>query len=330
LDELREHNCRVVPLPLDGELGDALGALDSELQRNPPTSLAKAKQTWLPYAQSLATAISSEFEKSGISTDWNLIPDHFGQVLVATERIVPIDLMPCRETLLGTECITSHSPLDEKKDVSANLLKALGRQKLPLRRIAHVCSYYPRTTSLHEMDVISATLSLDNKLAIEHYFYPSTDVASSLFRRSDLDILHFECHGTPTKLQIDNPDGDPLDIRGLYNLEGPSVYFFLGCEAGRDTESVAPSFVKKGARASIGSYCRFFSGGDSGEVRTSTFYDELYRGLVEGRSLGESSKAGRKASAPERVYYCGWLLFGNPNLSFVPVRFGRGQSVSRT
>jgi len=172
------------------------------------------------------------------------------------------------------------------------------------------------------MDVISATLSLDNKMAIEHYFYPTKEVAAGLFQRGDIDILHFECHGTVDSLQVDNPYGAPIDVRDLHSSSGPSVYFFLGCNAGGDMNGVAPTFVQKGALASVGAYCGFLSGGNSGEVSVSAFYDALYQGLVAGDRLGESIRAGRNAAAPDRIYYCAWLLFGNPNVSFSAQKFG--------
>lgn len=92
--------------------------------------------------------------------------------------------------------------------------------------------------------------------------------------------------------------------------------FFLGCEVGKHVDSLSPYFVKRGAKAALGSYSKFQSGGESGDVSTSLFYDGLYQGLLSGRSLGESVKLGREAASPDRIYYCAWLLFGNPNISF--------------
>jgi hypothetical protein len=72
----------------------------------------------------------------------------------------------------------------------------------------------------------------------------------------------------------------------------------------------------------LGAYCRFLSGGGSGKVSVSAYYDALYQELIGGKSLGASVKAGRRAAAPDRIYYCTWLLFGNPNLYFSKQRFG--------
>jgi hypothetical protein len=66
----------------------------------------------------------------------------------------------------------------------------------------------------------------------------------------------------------------------------------------------------------LGSYCRFQSGGESGDVSTRLFYDELYQGLLGGKSIGEALRLGREVASPDRIYYCSWLLFGNPNISF--------------
>ena len=138
--------------------------------------------------------------------------------------------------------------------------------------------------------------------------YPSREVAAGLFGRADLDLLHFECHGTPTSLQIDHPFGEPCDVRSLQTADGPCTYFFLGCQVGAHIEAVAPVFVRRGARAAIGSYCKFLSGGDSGEVATSAFYDELYQGLLRGVRSPKSSRPGGEPPGPTGSITAGaWL-----------------------
>jgi len=320
VSSLHDQGCSVVPLILDHQLHNALDLLDSVLNRYPPTSLASAKRTWLPFAEKVGNLLTLQAAGAGESLEWDEIPGRFSRVLVISDRIIPVDLIPCRGTLLGIECIVAH--IGPRAEADAQVARYLEDEELPLRRIAHVCSYDPGTTPLNKMDVISATLSLDNRLAIEHYFYPTKEVAAGLFQRGDIDILHFECHGTVSSLQVDNPYGIPIDVRDLHSSIGPSVYFFLGCSAGGDIAGVAPTFVRKGARASVGAYCRFLSGGSSGEVSVSSFYDTLYKKIVAGESLGESIRAGREAAAPDRIYYCAWLLFGNPSASFSVQKFG--------
>jgi len=320
LNSLRAQGCCVTPLRMDSQLQSSLDELDRALSLHPPTSLAAARGTWLPLAEELGVILALQAASAGESLEWDKLPECFSHVLVISERIIPVDLVPCRGCLIGIECIVAHAFAGS--EATAWLLKVLHGEKPSLRRIAHVCSYDPRPTTLHDMDVISATLGLSTPLAIEHYFYPTKEIAAGLFRRSDIDILHFECHGTITSLQIDNPYGMPIDVRDLYSDSGPIVYFFLGCNAGGKMNGVAPTFVKKGALASIGAYCRFLSGGSSGEVSVSAYYDALYQGLVAGDSLGEAVQAGRKAAAPDRIYYCSWLLFGNPNVIFSTQKFG--------
>jgi len=318
LDGLREQGYCVVLLSVDEALQNSLDALDEGLRFYPPTSLNEAKDTWLPEAAEFAGRLAVQAVGSGEVLNWDVVPERFSHVFVVSERILPVDLIPCRGSVLGTECIIAHRAPESKLHPTS----VLGSEELPLRRIAHVSTYHPGSTSLHEMDVVSATLSIDNNLAIEHYFYPTKEVAMGLFRRSDLDILHFECHGTGTSLQVDNPYGDPVDVRELCASNGPSVYFFLGCSAGESIDSVASTFVKKGARGALGAYCGFLSGGGSGEVSISAYYDALYQGLIGGETLGASVKAGRRAASPGRIYYCTWLLFGNPNVHFSTQRFG--------
>jgi len=317
---LREQGYCVICLSLDEPLQTSLDRLDRALRSYPPTNLSEANNTWMPEAAELARLIAIQAMSAGEIIDWDEIPERFFQVLVVSGRVLPIDLLPCRGSILGVECVIAHRAAES--EVLLQLASGLQRQELPLRRIAHVSTYHPGPTSLWEMDVVSATLSINNNLAIEHYFYPAKEVAAELFRRSDLDILHFECHGTGTSLQIDNPYGDPVDVRKLYVRDGPGVYFFLGCSAGGSINSVASTFVRKGARAALGAYCGFLSGGGSDDVSISAYYDSLYQGLVRGKSLGESVKAGRRAAAPGRIYYCAWLLFGDPNIRFSLQRFG--------
>lgn len=320
LNALRNQGCCVLQLNLDDQLCRALDSLDDELDRKPPTSLAASKDAWLPLSEELARLLAVQAAGAGEFLDWQRFPDRFSHALVVSSRIIPIDLIPCRGSLLGIECIVSHA--SEGSEAASLLTEIMESARLPLRRIAHVCSYDPRPTTLHDMDVVAATLGLGSTMAIEHYFYPAQEVAAGLFQRSDVDILHFECHGTVHSLQVDNPHGTPIDVRGLFSSSGPSVYFFLGCNAGGDMDGTAPTFVRKGARASMGAYCGFLSGGDSGDVSESTFYDALYRGLIAGDSLGEAIRTARKAAAPGRIYYCTWLLFGNPNVTFKVQKFG--------
>jgi hypothetical protein len=249
-------------------------------------------------------------------------------VLVVSDRVLPLDLLPCRGSLLGTECVIGH--YETGNEPRLEFSRFLEGEVLPLRRIAHASTYYPGATSLGDLDVVAASLAIDNRLAIEHYFYPSEEVARGLFTRKDLDVLHFECHGTGKSLQIDNPDGIPIDIRQLYSSDGPCVYFFLGCCAGDTADSTAPVFVKKGAKAALGAYCAFLSGGSSADVSVTAFYTALYQGLVSGQTLGNSVKAGRRAAAPDRIYYCTWLLFGNPNIQFSTRWFGRDRPRPRS
>jgi hypothetical protein len=308
---------------LDQPLRSALDALDAALDRYPPTSLAKAGPALLSPARELGRLLSLQVARAGVPVEWDNLPEHFSHIMVAAERVIPVDMIPCRGTLLGTECVASHSVGADAPEVLAVLLRSFETQHISLRRIAHVCSYDPGVTSLYEMDVVAATLRINDKLAIEHHFYPSPEVAMGLCKRTDLDVLHFECHGTVTSLQIDNPFGELCDVRALQTADGPHVYFFLGCQVGGHIDGVAPAFVRHGAKAAIGSYCKFLSGGDSGEVATSTFYDGLYQGLLSGNTLGESLMAGRRAAGPDRIYYCAWLLFGNSNVSFSARRYGR-------
>jgi hypothetical protein len=318
------RNCgTVVPLALDTPLHSALDALDVALDRRPPTSLAKAKATWLPLARDLGDLLSQQIARAGAPAQWDRLPEQFSHIVLAAERVIPVDLIPCRDVLLGTECVISHSVAVEAQELSVVLLRSLESKRIPLRRIAHVCTYDAGETSLHDMDVVAATLKINNRLAIEHYFYPPQEVAAGLFNRSDLDLLHFECHGTPTSLQIDNPFGEPCDVRTLQTADGPRAYFFLGCQVGGHVEGVAPTFVRKGAKIAIGSYCTFLSGGDSGEVATSAYYDGLYQGLLSGARIGESVRAGRRAAGPNRIYYCAWLLFGDAGLTFSLRPIGR-------
>ncbi len=318
LNGLRDQGFCVIPLRLDSQLLHAIDSLDRALSRYPPVNLSLARLTWLPLAGDLANVLAIQAARAGECLKWDKCPERFSHIFVIAEKVIPVDLIPCQDSLLGIECVVAHA-VAGNEDVAFSVLES---EKLPLRRIAHVCSYDPGSTSLHEMDVVSATLRLVNTMAIEHYFYPTAEVARGLFQRSDIDILHFECHGTAGTLQIDNPFGVPVSVCGLHSSSGPNVYFFLGCNSGADMNSVAPTFVKQGARASVGAYCEFLSGGNSGEVSTSAFYDALYQGLVAGVSLGESVRAGRKAAAPDRIYYCAWLLFGNPHVAFSVQKFG--------
>jgi len=320
LDAFRERGDCVVPLSMNESLRSCINALDAALQSHPPTSLDEAHATWLPQAAGLGDQLALQATSAGEVLDWSEVPDRFSQVLVVSDKILPVDLLPCRSALLGTECVIAHREI--QGDSILGSISYFSGEELPLRRIAHVCTYFPGATSLYEMDVVSATLGIDNKLAIEHYFYPTGDIAKGLFKRGDLDILHFECHGSATLLQVDNPYSPPVDVRDLYVSDGPSVYFFLGCSAGQGSDSVAATFVKKGARGAIGAYCRFLSGGASGNVSVSVYYDALYKGLIGGKTLGESVKAGRRAATPGRIYYCSWLLFGNPNVRFSVRQFG--------
>lgn len=313
----------VVPLVVDQPLHATLDALDAALNQYPPTSLAKANHAWLSTARELGRLLSLQAARAGIQVEWDRLPERFSHVVVAAERVIPVDMIPCRDSLLGTECVISHSVGADAPEVLVVLLRSLDPQHIALRRIAHVCTYDPGVTSLYEMDVVAATLRINNKLAIEHHFYPSAEFAKGMFKRPDLDVLHFECHGTVTSLQIDNPFGEPCDVRGLQTPDGPHVYFFLGCQVGGHVDGVAPSFVRGGAKAAIGSYCKFVSGGDSGKVATSVFYDGLYQGVLSGKSVGESLRAGRRAAGRDRIYYCAWLLFGNSNVRFSAARYGR-------
>lgn len=319
LNGLREQGYCVVPLNMGEALQNSLDALDVKLRSYPPTSFDEAKDTWLPEAAEFAGQLVVQAGRAGEKLDWDEVPERFSHVLTVSERVLPVDLIPCCGSVLGTECVIAHRPPEGETLHPASVLQS---EELPLRRIAHVSSYYPGSTSLYELDVVSATLGITNNLAIEHYFYPTKETATGLFRRNDLDILHFECHGTGMSLQIDNPYGDPVDVRELWVSDGPSVYFFLGCSAGESIDSAASTFVKKGARGALGAYCRFLSGGTTGDVSLSAYYDALYQGLIGGRTLGASVKAGRRAAAPGRIYYCAWLLFGNPNVHFSRKKFG--------
>lgn len=320
LNSLREQGYCVIPLSLDEPIQASLDLLDRALRSYPPTNLDEANNTWMPEAAELACLIAIQAMGAGEIIDWDEIPERFSHILVVSRRVLPVDLLPCRGSVLGTECVIAHRAAESEPLLQ--LASGLQREELPLRRIAHVSTYHPGSTSLWKMDVVSATLGINNNLAVEHYFYPTKEVAAGLFKRSDLDILHFECHGTGTSLQIDNPYGDPVDVRELYRSEGPGVYFFLGCRAGESIDSVASTFVRRGARAALGAYCGFLSGGGSDDVSISAYYDALYQSLIAGKSLGESVKAGRQAAAPGRIYYCAWLLFGSPNIRFSMQRFG--------
>jgi hypothetical protein len=195
-----------------------------------------------------------------LTNDWNSITEQFSQIFIASEKIIPLDLIPCCGTLLGTKCVIAQSVASNPSEIQAILLKSLKDEKIPLRRVAHVSTYYPGETPLYDVDVIAATLKIDNRFAVEHYIYPTSETAKNLFGRTDIDILHIESHGMDTSLQIDNPYGEIQDVRKFSTPDGPCTYFFLGCEVGKHIESVSPFFVKKGAKATLGSYSKFLSG----------------------------------------------------------------------
>jgi hypothetical protein len=119
----------VVPLVMDQPFHAVLDALDAGLNRHPPTSIAHAHSDWLLPAQELGRLLSLQAARAGVPIDWDRVSDRFSGIVMAAERVIPIDLTPSRHSLLGTRCVVSH---------------ALG-----------------------------------------------------LFKRTDLDVLHFECQGHP-------------------------------------------------------------------------------------------------------------------------------------
>ncbi len=177
LGKLRDYGT-VIPLDLDPSLHRALDALDIALDRCPPTSLAKAKATWLPMAREFGYLLSRQVARAGVLAQWDRLPEQFSHIVLAAERIIPVDLIPCRDMLLGTECVVSHSVAVETQELSAVLLRSLKSERIPLRRIAHVCTYSPGETTLYDMDVVAATLKINNWLAIERYFYLPREVAA--------------------------------------------------------------------------------------------------------------------------------------------------------
>lgn len=313
----------VVRLESNARLNGLLDQLANMLASDPPTSLEQGRLTWMPLAQAVSDEVMGQIARTTVYSDWAAVLADHEHFFVATERVVPLDMFPVGDSVLGMMCQISHAVASDPKVLAAVASRSLLSRRIPLRRMAHVCSYDPGRTSMHEMDVIAATLNLDTRLAMEHHFYPTRRVAADLFSRSDLDILHFECHGTPDGLQVDHPYGPLLDVRELFSRNGPSTYFFLGCAVAAHAGAIAPYFSELGASAVIGSICPFRSGGDSGNVAESAFYDELYKGIVSGKSLAASLLAGRRAAGSQRIYYCAWLLFGQANLSFFKINFGR-------
>ncbi len=130
LGKLRDYGT-VIPLDLDPSLHRALDALDIALDRCPPTSLAKAKATWLPMAREFGYLLSRQVARAGVLAQWDRLPEQFSHIVLAAERIIPVDLIPCRDMLLGTECVVSHSVAVETQELSAVLLRSLKSERIP-------------------------------------------------------------------------------------------------------------------------------------------------------------------------------------------------------
>src|SRR6185295_6493644 len=164
--KLQEQGQCIVTLNVDDALRKCLDALDRALKHSPPTSLDEGRKTWLAQSADLGDQLANRAAGVGEDLIWDEVPNRFSHILVFTDRLLPIDLIPCRGSLLGTECIIAHR--DPEGATLSDLINASQSEEVPLRRIAHVCAYNPGLTSLHEMDVVSATLRIDNNLAIEH------------------------------------------------------------------------------------------------------------------------------------------------------------------
>lgn len=211
---------------MDKNLINTLKLLDDKLRCDPPTSVTNAKSTWIPIAQELSSLVLKQISTSKLENDWNSITKRFSHIVIASEKIIPLDLVPCCETLLGTKCVIAHSVASNASEIQNILSKSLDAEKIPLRRVAHVSTYYPGETPLYEVDVIAATLKIDNRFAIERYIYPTSETVKKLFGRTDIDILHIESHGADTALQLNNPYGETQDVRNFFTPEGPCTYFF--------------------------------------------------------------------------------------------------------
>ncbi len=138
------------------------------------------------------------------------------------------------------------------------------------------------------------------------------------------DVLHFIGHGVHDErtggallLEDDTGSSCPLDAASLRRLvirRGVRLVVLNACESGRGARrafarGLAPALLAGGVPATVANQ---FAVGDEAAVR---FARELYRGLAQGRTLGEAALEARLAVGPGP---------GRPPLDWlVPVLFAR-------
>ena len=172
---------------------------------------------------------------------------------------------------------------------------------------------------------------LDQRKDIDHDVLDPQDVTVEAVREKlrtkQYDILHFSGHGEfEPKLLLGTRmimnDGDAFKGDHLHGVHIPSMVFANACESGRllhdtDPASKAPSiehglaegFLAAGVQALIGT---FWPVDDAAAGRMSAI---LYAALVDGLSLGEGLRKGRKELLDSNCTDWGnFLLYGDESI----------------
>ena len=278
------------------------------------TLAAGAERGSLHSIQKTMTAIADLLGNAGIDPQ-RLVK--YREVLVIAPRPVPLDLLTVAGEPLGRRIIFEYFIAADGPELRAGLPRYLDADKRPLERVGLLAIVpMPDGIPRGNQDIVRAALRLSARVPVDLVIEPTGRESLQYFSRDDVSILHLDTHGSPDAVELGTNEEHFYGASELPDHIRPPLILLVGCSTGAGPRSLAPYLVRHGAGAVIGMAFVFRSGEPSGgDITDSLFYDTLWSGIAEGRTVGEALLRARQAM-PNNDWSVMWLLFGNANLQF--------------
>jgi hypothetical protein len=250
-------------------------------------------------------------------------------VINSEKFFVPFELMHDGKVFLATEIEFFRNPIFKEGEKENPSISAKAKQ-LP----GTIVFFTNPTKDLEEAES-EVTQIIDffrekEKLNLEIIDYyqagANYNVLANIFPRPRLDIFHYSGHSKITKndLHFDLLDY-PFSINDI-SLHYPSLFFLNMCEAdisvqhrivfkGYETLNFPMALMKQGAKACIATIWPIV---DSSAAEFAVlFYEQIIKGESFGKAICYAKKELAETSDPNDITWMSFLLYGNPNNSFL-------------
>jgi hypothetical protein len=241
--------------------------------------------------------------------------------------IVPLDLVSSRDQFWGDNIVISHVIIDTN-----NLIDHFEAALNPIKYkftsyVVDLIIPMPSGVSRIDQDVVRAALSFENDIPIELLLNSSSATTINTLKRNDISIIHFDTHGGERggSIQIDRK-GYMLGIDALPNKINIPVALLFGCEGVANKYSIGVVMNKKGVKAVISSFAKFYSLGITGNaISEQKTYQVFLESIIKGEDIGTAFLNFRKVAKSEldktgdkrtltRFFF---IIVGNSRIKFI-------------